>query len=96
MSKLGLEKAEEPETKLPTVTGSQRRQENSRETSTSVSLTMLKPLTVWILTNCGKLLKYTGPPHLSLSIPDHVVFLKNTRSSYLSPEKPVCGSRSNS
>ena len=30
---------------------------NSRKTSTSVSLTMLKPKTVWITTNCGKFLK---------------------------------------
>ena len=29
----------------------------SRKTSTSVSLTMLKPLIVWITTNCGKCLK---------------------------------------
>ena len=28
--------------------------ENSRKTSTSASLTMLKPLTVWIITNCEK------------------------------------------
>ena len=33
-----------------------KKQENSRKTSTSASLTMLKPLTVWITTNCGKLL----------------------------------------
>ena len=44
MYKLGLEKAEEPEIKLPTFTGSQRKKENSRKTSTSASLTMLKPL----------------------------------------------------
>ena len=31
--------------------------ENSRKTSTSVSLTMLKPLIVWTTTNCGKFLK---------------------------------------
>ena len=31
--------------------------ENSRKTSTSVLLTMPKPLTVWITTNCGKFLK---------------------------------------
>ena len=30
------------------------KQGNSRKTSTSASLTMLKPLTVWITTNCGK------------------------------------------
>ena len=32
-------------------------QGDSRKTSTSALLTMLKPLTVWITTNCGKLLK---------------------------------------
>ena len=56
-SKLDLEKAEEPEIKLPTFTGSQRKLGNSRKTSISVSLTTLKPLTVWITINCGKLLK---------------------------------------
>ena len=48
---------EEPEIKLPTSVGSLKRQENSRKTSTSASLTMQKPLTVWITTNCGKFLK---------------------------------------
>ena len=57
MFKLDLEKAEEPEIKLPTSVGSQKKQESSRKTSTSVSLTMLKPLTVWIKTNCEKSLK---------------------------------------
>ena len=52
-----LEKAEEPEIKLPTFIESQRKQGNSRKTSTSASLTTLKPLTVWITTNCGKFLK---------------------------------------
>ena len=47
-----LEKAEEPEIKLPISTGSQ---ESSRKTSTSTSLTM--PLTVWITINCGKFWK---------------------------------------
>ena len=42
---VGLEKAEEPEIKLSTFAESQRKQGNSRKTSTSVSLTMLKPLT---------------------------------------------------
>ena len=50
----GLVKAEEPEIKLPTSVGSSRKQENSRKTSTSASLTTLKPLTVWITRNCGK------------------------------------------
>ena len=57
MFKLDFKKAEEPEIKLPTFTGSQKKQENSRKTSTSASLTTLKPLTVWITTNCGKFLK---------------------------------------
>ena len=56
-SQLGLGKAEEPEIKLPTFARSEKKQGNSRKTSTSVSSTMLKPLTVWIITNCGKLLK---------------------------------------
>ena len=30
---------------------------DSRKTSTATSLTMLKPLTVWIITNCGKFFK---------------------------------------
>ena len=43
--------------KLPTSVGSQKKQENFGETPTSASLTMLKPLTVWITTNCGQFLK---------------------------------------
>ena len=57
MFKLDLEKAEEPEIKLPTSVGSSKKQGNSRETSTSASLTTLKFLTVWITINCGKFLK---------------------------------------
>ena len=53
----GFRKAEEPEIKLPTSAGSQKKEENSRRTSTSSSLTMLKPLTVWITRNCGKFFK---------------------------------------
>ena len=54
MFKLVLEKAEEPEIKLPTSAGSWKKQESSRKTSISVLLTMPKPLTVWITTDCGK------------------------------------------
>ena len=50
----GLEKAEEPEIKLPTSAGSWKKQESSRKTSTSALLTMPKPLTVWITINRGK------------------------------------------
>ena len=53
MFKLDLEKAEKPEIKLPTTAGSQKNQENPIKTS--ASLTMPKPLTVWITINCGKL-----------------------------------------
>ena len=53
--KLDLEKAEEPEIKLPISIGSSKKQENSRKTSTSALLTTPKPLTVRITTNCGKL-----------------------------------------
>ena len=44
MYKLGLEKAEEPEIKLPTFVGSWRKQGSFIKTSISASLTMLKPL----------------------------------------------------
>ena len=65
MFKLVLEKAEEPDIKLPTSTGSSKKQESSRKTSTSALLTMPKPLTVWITTNCGKFLKMGIPDHLT-------------------------------
>ena len=54
MFKRDLEKAEEPEMKLPTSAGSLKKQEGSRKTSISALLTMPKPLTVWITINCGK------------------------------------------
>jgi len=54
MSKLVLEKAEEPETKLPTSAESWKKEESSRKTSISALLTRPKPLTVWITINCGK------------------------------------------
>ena len=57
MFKLDLEKAEEAEIKLPTSNESLKKQESSRKTSTFALLTMPKPLTVWITTNCGKFFK---------------------------------------
>ena len=57
MFKLVLEKAEEPEIKLPIFDGSPKRQESSRKTSISALLTMPKPLTLWITKNCGKFWK---------------------------------------
>ena len=67
MFKLDLEKAEDPEIKLPTSAGSLKNQESSKKTSTSTLLTMPKPLTVWITTN-WKILKEMG-------IPDHLICL---------------------
>ena len=57
MFKLDLEKAEEPEIKLPTSAGSWKKQESSIKTSISALSTKPKPLTVWITTNCGKFFK---------------------------------------
>ena len=57
MLKLDLEKAEEPAIKLQIFTGSSRKQESSRKTYTSTLLTMPKPLTMRITTNCGKFFK---------------------------------------
>ena len=51
---LVLEKAEEPEIKLPTSTGLSKKRESSRKASISALLTMPKPLTVWITINYGK------------------------------------------
>ena len=73
MFKLDLEKAEEPEIKLPTSIGSSKKQENSRKTSTSALLTMSKPLTV-DHNKLWKILKEMG-------IPDHLTcFLRNLRA----------------
>ena len=52
--KLDLEKAEEPEIKLPISPGSSKKQKSSRKISTSAFLTMPKPSTVWITENSGK------------------------------------------
>ena len=51
MFKVDLEKAEEPEIELPTSTGSSKKQESYRKTSTSALLTTPKPLIVRITTN---------------------------------------------
>ena len=65
MFKLVLEKAEEPEIKLPTSVGSSKEQENFRKASTCALLTVPKPLTVWITTNCGKFLEMGILKHLT-------------------------------
>ena len=65
MFNLVLEKAEEPEIKLPTSAGSWKMQESSRKTSISALLTMPNPLTVWITINYGKFLEMGMPDHLT-------------------------------
>ena len=58
--KLDLEKAEEPEIKLPTSVGSLKKWETSRKTSISALSTTPKPLTVWMTTKCGKFFRRWG------------------------------------
>ena len=67
MFKLDLEKPEEPQIKLPTSTGSWKKQESSRKTPTSALLTIPKHLTVWTTTD-WKILK-------EMEIPDHLTCL---------------------
>ena len=79
MFKLVLEKAEEPEIKLPISAGSSKKQERSKKTSISALLTMPKLLTVWITIN-WKILKETG-------IPDYLTCL--LRNLYAGQEATV-------
>ena len=53
----GLRKSRETRDQIANTIGSSKKQESSRKTSTSASFTMLKPLTVWITTNCRKFFK---------------------------------------
>ena len=62
MFKMDLEKAEEPEIKLPTSVGSLNKQASSSKASTSVLLTMPKPLSMWITTKVWNILKEMGIP----------------------------------
>jgi len=77
--KLVLEKAEEPEIKLPTSPGSSKKQESSRKTYISALLTMPKPLTVWIKINCGKFKE--------IEISDHLTYL--LRNLYAGQEATI-------
>ena len=79
MFKLVLEKAEEPEIKLPTSAGSWEKQESSRKTSISALLTMPNPLTV-DHNKLWKILKEMG-------IPDRLTCL--LRSLYRGQEATV-------
>ena len=77
--KLDLEKAEEPENKLPTSVRSLKKQENTGKTFTSALLTIPKPLIVWITTN-WKILREMG-------ISDHLACL--LRNLYAGQEPTV-------
>ena len=79
MYKLDIEKAEEPEIKLPTSVGSLKKQENSRKTSTFALLITTKPLTVY-QNKLWKILKEMG-------IPDYLTFL--LRNLYADQEVTV-------
>ena len=79
MFKLDLEKAYDPEIKLPTSTGSSKKQESCRKISTYALLTTPKPLTTWITRN-WKILKVMG-------IPDHFTCL--LRNLYAGQEATV-------
>ena len=99
MFKLDLEETEEPEIKHPTSAGSSKKRESSRKTSTSASLTMLKPLTVLLTMMCGKFCSIDYAK--AFDCVDHNKLEKfsrdgNTRPPYLPPEKSVFRSRSNS
>ena len=84
MFKLDLEKAEEPEIKLPTSVGSQKKQEVPEKHLISALLTMPKPLTVWITTN-WKILEEMG-------IPDHLTcFLRNLYAGQEATVRTRCG-----
>ena len=77
MFKLDFKKVDEPQIKLSTSIGSEKKQESSRKTS--ALLTMPKPLTVWITTN-WKILK-------EMEILDHLTCL--LRNLYSGQEATV-------
>ena len=80
MFKLDSEKAEEPEIKLSTSTGSVKKQEGFRKTSISALLTMPKPYDCENHNKLWKILKEMG-------IPDHLTCLQ--RNLYADQEATV-------
>ena len=80
MFKLVLEKAEEPEIKLPTSAGSLKKQKSSRKTSISALLTMPKPFDCVDHNKLWTILKEMG-------IPDHLTCL--LRNLYAGQEMTV-------
>ena len=84
MFKLVFEKAEEPKIKLPTSSGSWKKQESSRKTTIPAFLTMPKPLTVWITVKQWKILEEMV---FLEEIPDHLTRL--LRNLYAGQEATV-------
>ena len=81
MFKLDLEKVEEPEIKLPISVESEKKQENSRKTSVSASLTMYAKAFDRVDDNkLGKILQ-------EMRIPDHQICL--LRNLYAAQEATV-------
>ena len=80
MYQLGLEKAEKPEIKLPTIVGSWKKQENSKKKSIH-----------FCFIDYTKAFHYVDHKKLWKILRDG-----NTRPPYLTPGEPVYGSRSNS
>ena len=69
----GFRKGRGTRDQIAASTGSAKKHETTRKTSTSASLTMPKPLTVWITTN-WKILKEMGIPHHPDPLPEKSVF----------------------
>ena len=80
MFQLVLEKAEEPEIKLPTSDGSSKKQESSRKTSIFVLLTVPKPFDCVDHNKLWKILQ-------EMEIPDHLTCL--LRNMYAGQEATV-------
>ena len=80
MFKLVLEKAEEPEIKLPTSAGSLKKQESSRKTSTSAFIDYTKAFDCVDHNKVWNILKEMG-------IPDHLTYL--LRNLYAGQEATI-------
>ena len=97
MFKLVLEKAEEPEIKLPTSVGLSKKKDSSRKTSIFALLTMSKPLTMSVqsvqLLSHVRLFATRSVDHHKLENSERD---GNTRPPDLPLEKFICGSGSNS
>ena len=83
MFKLVLEKAEEPEIKLPTFAVSSKKQESSRKTSISALLTMPKPLTVWITITVHQILQILIKVYKETDISPSTLVIRFTGNNYL-------------